>query len=71
MSFNVRLKQLRQASGLSQIQVSAAIGISGRAYQYFEYGQQEPSIAILVKLANYFKVSADYLLGLSDDPKRR
>lgn len=66
--FDARLKQLRQSSNLTQKQVYLAIELSERNYQSLEYGKIKPSFDTLVKLCRFFHVSADYLLGLTDDP---
>ena len=69
-NFSVRLKEVRTSQKQTQKQVAAAIELSERHYQDIEYGKKEPSIGIAVKLCNYFNVSADYLLGLSDVKER-
>ena len=58
------LKELRIENNLSQMDVAKAIGVSQAAIARWESGQQIPNIEYLVKLVNYFGVSADYLLGL-------
>ena len=45
------------------------MGLSERAYQHYELGEKEPSLGNIVKLADFFEVSADYLLGRSDERK--
>ncbi|MCD8295789.1 MAG: helix-turn-helix domain-containing protein [Clostridia bacterium] len=57
-----RLKSLRKARGLKQEDVATFLGITKSAYGNYELGQREPSLASLVKLADYFNVSVDYLL---------
>ncbi len=63
---NEKLKQLRKEKGVSQKEISSAIGITLSAYSNYEQGIREPSIDIIIKLCKYFKVSADYLIGLED-----
>lgn len=63
---NLKLKQLRKERNLKQTELADAIGISLRAYQYYESGERNPDIIILEKLADYFNVSTDYLLGRMD-----
>lgn len=41
-------------------------GVSQVAWTYWETGKREPNISTLIKICEYFNVSADYLLGLSD-----
>lgn len=71
MSFAERIIQLKSEHKLLQKDIAAAIGLSIRAYQYYEKGQKEPTLSVLVRLADYFDVSLDYLVGRSDDPTRR
>ena len=59
----MNLKELRTKRGISQSQVANDLGISLRAYQNYEYGQREPNIDMINKLADYFNVSTDRLLG--------
>ena len=61
-----KLKELRIEKGVSQSVVAAAIGISRSSYANYEINLREPSIDIIVKLCEYFNVSADFLLGLDD-----
>ena len=53
-----------------QRDLSEYLEITTLAYQRYEYGDREPNFDKVIKLCNYFNVSADYLLGLSDDPTR-
>lgn len=64
-----RLKELRTARGLLQKDVAAVLGIDRTTYVKYEKGQSEPSFDILAKLADYFGVSVDYLLGKTDIKK--
>lgn len=63
-----RLKELRVDRDLTQCQVAAAIGITQRKYSYIETGIQQATEAVLKNLAEYYGVSVDYLLNLTDDP---
>ncbi len=65
----MRLRELRDLRGLTQSDVSSQIGIAQNTYSQYETGKREPDMATLVKLANYFGVSVDYLLGRSDSIK--
>jgi transcriptional regulator with XRE-family HTH domain len=56
---------------ISQRQLAESLGISLRAYKYYEAGEREPTVSVLIALADYFSVSLDYLVGRSDDPERR
>ena len=63
-----RLKLLREARHLLKKDIAASCGISLRAYQYYESGEREPAVSILVSLADYFDVSIDYLVGRTNNP---
>lgn len=63
-----RLKQLRVLRGMSQDDVGNAIGVSKGAISNYEKGHRTPGTDILQRLAEFFEVSTDYLLGRSDDP---
>ena len=69
--FNIRLKELRKLHNATQKQVAKAINLTERNYQDFEYGKIKPSYDTIIKLCEYFNVSSDYLLGLSDVKERR
>ena len=66
MVFADSLRRFRKAYGLTQKDVSDAIGIQPSAYQAYERGKVKPSIEVLIKIAEAFNVSADYLLGLDE-----
>lgn len=61
-----RIKELRLEKGLSQAQLGAKIGVSQKAVDYWEREVNEPKAGYIIKLAQYFEVSADYLLGITD-----
>lgn len=69
--FAVQIKTFRKSLNLTQKAFAEKINITERAYQYYESGAREPNLETLCKIAQNFNVSADYLLGLSDDPTRR
>jgi transcriptional regulator with XRE-family HTH domain len=61
-----RIHDLREDNDLKQYQVANAIGITPRKYSYIERDIMEPSKEILIKLAEFYNTSVDYLLGLTD-----
>ncbi len=65
--FCVRLKELRLDKELTIAKLGKAIGVSDAAINRWEKNLRVPSIDQLYKLAVYFNVSADYLLGLTDE----
>ena len=65
--FSARLKELRNEKGLKQVEMAEFIGCIERHYQKIERGEINIPSLTLVRLADYFEVSTDYLLGRSDD----
>ena len=61
-----RIKDLREDMDLTQTQISEQLNISQRAYSHFETGTRGIPTEILIKLADLFEVSLDYLVGRSD-----
>ena len=66
MKFKERLKELRQEKCLSQKQLAQKIGVSQKAIDFWERGINEPKVSYIFALAQFFKVSSDYLIGLSN-----
>ncbi len=64
--FSERLKETRQKRNYTQKNVAEHLGIAERAYQNYEYGNREPNLDTLIKLADYFDVSLDFLSGRSN-----
>lgn len=69
--FDQRLSYLRKQAGISQKQLGEAIGLSNKAICTMENGTRETTFEKLMLLAQYFHVSTDYLLGVTDDPSWR
>lgn len=67
--FNERIKKLRQEMKLSQYELAEKLGFSRGQLANYEQGKREPDYATLQKLADFFEVSADYLLGRTDKPR--
>lgn len=63
-----KLKTIRKCKGLKQSEVAEHLGVSTQAYSSYETGTREPSLEILSKLADYFGVSVDEILGRDDEP---
>ena len=66
--FSEKLKTLRTQKQVRQKDIAAAMGVSLRAYQYYETDTKEPTMSNLIALADYFDVSIDYLVGRTDNP---
>ena len=69
--FPSRLKDLRKSKSVTQKAMSELLDVEENHYQRYEYGKTIPNIVALTKLAEYFNVSTDYLLGLTDKPDRQ
>ena len=67
--FSERFKSLRNAANLTQKQVAEVTETSERGVQNYEAGVRIADTRTLVKLCLYFNISADYLLGLTDEPR--
>lgn len=67
MTFGKRLKKLRLENGLTQLQLTEILDISKSNISKYEAGSVEPNLDIITKIAIYFGVSTDYLLGLSNN----
>ncbi len=65
----VNLKKLRKEHGISQIKLALDLNTSQNTISRYETGDREPGIAELIKLAEYFDVSIDYLVGRTENPK--
>ena len=66
-----RVYQLRKAAGLTQQQLGEILGLTHKSISMLESGGRSTTIDKLVLLAEYFQVSTDYLLGITDDPAWR
>jgi len=71
VSFSDRLKGQRKSKGLTQKQIADLLGITERGYQNYEIDKSTPNYEMLLKLADYFEVSLDYLTGRSNTPTRQ
>lgn len=58
-----RIKELREDKKLTKTELGLKIGVSDVAIGYWEHGRSEPNASNIVALADFFEVSADYLLG--------
>lgn len=56
------LKEIRKSKRLNQLKVATDLNISRESISYYENGQREPSLDLLVKMSEYFNVSINYLI---------
>lgn len=62
-----RLRILRKELNLTQEDASKGVGVSLNSYRRYECDEREPTAPILVKMAQFYNVSLDYLAGLKDE----
>ena len=65
----VRLKELRKKKGISQLRLATDLNTTQNTISRYETGEREPGIDELIKIADYFNVSVDYLIGRAENPK--
>ena len=66
--FGERLLELRRAVGLTQKQVADELGIHSVTYLHYEKDQREPPLDTVVRIAAFYDVTTDYLLGVEQSP---
>ncbi len=64
-----RIRDLREDKDLNQTQIAKIIGMSQTGYSKYETGENDLPTEILIKLADFYNVSVDYLLNRTDNPK--
>jgi transcriptional regulator with XRE-family HTH domain len=69
MILGQRLKQLRKQRGLSQQEVANRLKINRVTYSQYEVNRRQPDYETLNKIADFYQVSLDYLVGRTDDPQ--
>lgn len=65
-NFGKTLKELRVEKGISQRELGKFLGVCNQTVSFWESGRSEPDLDSLVKISNFFEVSADFLLGLDN-----
>ena len=64
-----RLRQLREGLNLPQTKIGTLLGVPQSSVYRYEYGQSSPSFESMVRYADYFDVSLDYIFGRTDNPQ--
>lgn len=64
----MRIRELRKARRITQLKMALDLDMSQNIISRYESGEREPGIAELIRIADYFRVSIDYLVGRTDDP---
>ena len=67
-TFSEAMSALRREQGLSQRKAASELHISQALLSHYENGAREPGLEFVVRACDYYGVSADYLLGRTDEP---
>lgn len=65
-----KIRDLREDHDLRQRELAEYLNCSQRVYSNYELGQRDIPTDVLIRLADFYKVSIDYLLGQTNNPKR-
>ena len=65
-----RIRDLREDNDMTQKQIASILNCSQQVYSNYELGQRDVPTDILIKLSYIYNVSVDYILGISDNPRR-
>ncbi len=66
----MKLKELRKSRKISQLKIAMDLNMNQNTISRYETGEREPGINELIKIADYFNVSIDYLLEQTNNPER-
>jgi len=69
MDYRQRLRDLREDKDLTQTQIAMILYTSQRVYSRYETGENKLPITHLIKLCEFYNISADYILGFTNEPK--
>jgi transcriptional regulator with XRE-family HTH domain len=64
----MRLKEIRKEKGISQLKLALELNTNQNTISRYETGEREPGINELIRIADYFNISIDYLLERTDNP---
>lgn len=70
MQYTQRIKELREDNDLKQENIAKILKTSRSYYGQYERGKRPLTIEHLITLCEYYKMSADYILGFTDEPKQ-
>lgn len=65
-----RIRDLREDMDLNQTKIAEILGMSQTGYSKYETGENDLPTAVLIKLADFYNVSIDYILDQTDNPNR-
>lgn len=66
-NFKEKLKSLRKEKNLGQIELAKELGVSKGTISLWENGLREPTMSSLIRIAKFFDVSIDFLIGTTED----
>ena len=69
VDYRTRLRNIREDRDLTQAKIGEILQKSQQGYNHIEAGRAELKIEDLARLCKFYNVSADYIIGLTDDPK--
>lgn len=69
MELKDALRRFRKQYKITQVQAAKVAGVTESMYQFYEYGKSEPTVSVLISIADYFGISMDYLTGRTDNPE--
>ncbi len=70
MDYRIRLRNIREDGGYTQAQIGKVLNKSQQGYNHIEAGRAELKIEDLAALCEFYNVSADYFVGITDVPKK-
>lgn len=65
-----RIRDLREDNDMKQRELATYLNCSQQVYSNYELGQRDIPTDVLIRLSSLYKVSVDYILGITNDPKR-
>lgn len=71
LTFGEKIRNLREDADLNQTQLGASLNMTQRKISYIECGKYEPSIEDIIAFCDFFKISSDYLLGISTEYRKK
>lgn len=66
---NLRIRDMREDNDLTQKQISSIISCDQSLYSKYERGEREIPLSLIIKLADYYNTSVDYLIGRTENPE--
>jgi transcriptional regulator with XRE-family HTH domain len=70
MTNSTRIEEIRRGMGLNQVQLAEKLNLSKQVISNYETGVREPGVGVLLRMADTFGISVDYLLGRSDSEEK-